>query len=387
MKYDILVIGGGAIGLLTALAMDKLGLKVCILESKTEDRYFSGAQALRLYAISEGSLRTIKEICDISRDTFDAQPINHILVADRITMSSLTFDPKTIGSNDFGLMIDEGSLQRTLFDAIKSRDIKIIFGQSVESIEESTITTSKRKRINAKLFAVTDGKKSLTRDLIGIDTRNHKYNQIAFVADIEHDEPHNGLAIENFTPQGPFAILPKIGGNISSIVWTMPKKFASTLQTLDADMLNALINDRASDLLGNAKLISPHAFFELELQEAKDGIYGRFALLGDSLHAIHPIAGQGLNLSIRDLEMLQKAIQEALSCGLDIGNNTLVQDAYKKRELDNKTMITATTVLNALFANNIPVIESIRSLGLSLVDSSHLLKSIFMNYASGNIDV
>ncbi|MCE2992582.1 MAG: FAD-dependent monooxygenase [Alphaproteobacteria bacterium] len=385
MKYDVLVIGGGPIGLLSALSLHKLGLNIAVLEAKKEDQYFSNLQALRLYAIAEGSLRIIQETCDILKNEFDGQPINKILVADRMTMRSLTFDPTTIGSADFGMMIDEGALQKTLYDKIVERKIPIIFGQSVDSIEESAVITSKKKRMQANLFIVTDGKKSVTRALMGFGVRKHKYDQIAFVADIELETPHKGLAVENFTPQGPFAILPKIGGNVSSIVWTMPKKFASTLQTLDESIVNALINDRASDIFGKIKLISSHAFFELELQEAKDAIHGRFVLLGDSLHAIHPIAGQGLNLSIRDLQMLYIAIKDGHSLGLDIGNNTLVQDAYKKRELDNKTMATATTVLNALFANNIPVIESIRSFGLSLVDESTIAKSIFMNYASGNI--
>lgn len=387
MKYDCVIIGAGPIGLLSAIALNQLGFKVVVLESKKEDQYLSSTSAIRLYAISEGSLQLLHKHCSLKRNTFTAQPINAITVSDHVTCSSLEFHPKDVGLKDFGLMIDEQELQSKLYKVTQELGISVLFDQKISKITSDSVMLLDGTSISSKLFIVADGKHSKIRALLGVQVTKHKYHQHAVVADIKHQLHHHGVAFENFTPQGPFAVLPKHGGHISSIVWTIDSEFVSTIKSLDINTITALMQERVGDAYGEIEIASEYVMFPLELQEAKDYVKGRFVLLGDSLHAIHPLAGQGLNLSIRDLASVLSTLQTCNALGLDIGNNTLIEEHYRNRALDNAAMAEATTILNVLFSNNDIFVRTLRSWGLELVDASPFLKSMFMNYASGLVEI
>jgi 2-octaprenyl-6-methoxyphenol hydroxylase len=384
--FDTLIIGGGYLGLLSGIALAKLGLKTVVLEKGSFDAMAQSHSPCRLFAISQGSCKIIKQHLGLNLLSF-GQKINHIRVMEFNTDAHLDFDPKDLHLSSFGIMIEESKLHAMLLlEARKQEDLTLIDGCKIHDVvntEDFAEITTEKGIYKADLALVCDGKNSLVRSLLGIETRTKSYNQIGIVCDITHKLSHHGIAIEKFIPQGPFAILPKEGGHESSIVWTLETKLAHTLLALDEDSQFALLKERFGDHLGKIKIKSKLKGYPLELKYTTQYSNGRFYLVGDALHAIHPIAGQGLNLSVRDFDVLVKAVSESMSQGLNIGANYNILKYFKSRHFDNQVMMECTTVLNTLFANNIHAIKSARSIGLDLVNSIPALKKIFMLYASG----
>jgi 2-octaprenyl-6-methoxyphenol hydroxylase len=249
------------------------------------------------------------------------------------------------------------------------------------------VITDQGESFKARLLVAADGKNSWVRKYIGIKAHRYDYRQTAIVADISHELPHDGAAIEKFMPQGPFAILPKSDGHSSAIVWTIASENADDIRELSQDDLRSIVFSNFGDYLGELKLLSEIKFFPLELVHAKSYIASRVVLVGDSAHAMHPIAGQGLNLGIRDIKELISLVTEYHELGLDIGSESLLKRYQKNRYPDNNFMLAATHNLNLLFANESRFLRKIRGLGMKMVNSSEVAKKFFMEYASGLISL
>lgn len=383
--YDIAIIGGGYLGVITALALKAKNFNVAIIH----DKEFIPLQLpdnipCRLFAIAKGSLNIFNKLgINIELEQY-GMPISQIRVVEGDSNHYMDFNPKDIGEDNFGIMVEEKILYNQLYEQLK--DIDIYEHQNIIDIEcsnaNATIETSDSK-LAASLVIITDGKRSYTRDLIGIETFKKAYNQIAVIADISHEVHHEGVAVERFLSSGPFAILPKKGGFESSIVWTLDDDYATTLKHLPKPLLTELIQERMGDYLGKVDLKTDIALFPLELVYAKEYYGNRCVLLGDALHSIHPLAGQGLNLCLRDLEVLYEAILEARSLGLDFASKVFLNKYHKARKADNTIMIELTGCLNFLFSNDIPGLKLLRKHGLSAINDLPFLKKIFMRYASG----
>ena len=241
-----------------------------------------------------------------------------------------------------------------------------------------------------------DGRDSLLRDAQGINVVGWSYPQTGIVATVEHERPHNGVAYEHFLPSGPFAILPMtpassseaVGhnkANRSSLVWTEAKNKAATMLALDDDAFNAEVASRFGEHLGATKIIGPRWSYPLAFHLAHSYIAPRFALAGDSAHGIHPIAGQGLNLGLKDVAALAETLLDAARLGRDIGGVDVLGRYQRWRRFDSFTLAAGTDALNRLFSNDIAPIRQLRDLGLGVVDAIGPARRFFMRHAGGDV--
>jgi 2-octaprenyl-6-methoxyphenol hydroxylase len=384
IKHSIVIVGSGPIGLSAALLFAHHGIDVgIILNKKKLDS--DGAGPARLFAIAHNSCELLKNIVDLSNIS---QAINHIRIVDNNSYAKVDFAPLDIGLNSFGCMIDESILIKLLYSKLVNSNISIYEG--AEDIEISageffSDIKSSKATIQTPLIIAADGKYSSIRQKLAVQTKEYDYNQTAIVIDIRHSNwPHNGVAVEKFTPNGPFAILPKYeeNGTTSSLVWIEKGKFTN-LQWLTKDELKSLILRKLDGYLGDIELISEPMIYSLKLVQSSTRFHGRVVFIGDAAQGIHPIAGQGFNLGLRDINELIKIISSYREIGLDHGSHELLNTYSKLREVDVAKMITSTTLINSLFANDILPLKIIRRVGLNLFDKIPSFKRIIMKYASG----
>jgi 2-octaprenyl-6-methoxyphenol hydroxylase len=232
------------------------------------------------------------------------------------------------------------------------------------------------------LLIAADGRNSVARRIAKIKSTNIDYHQSSIVFTVRHKNPHRGVAYEQFTPGGPIASLP-MKGNQSSIVWSEDKEVVKSLMQLDDEDFAAAASYRLNDCLGKMVIISDRKVFPLSLNYADTIIGDRFAMVGDAAHGLHPIAGQGFNLGLRDIANLTEEISRARRLGLDIGSFETLRSYQATRRLDNFSLVAATDGLNRLFSNKNKFVRSIRSNGLDAVNTINPLKNLFMEIAMG----
>lgn len=382
--HSIVIIGSGPIGISAALLFAHHEIDVGIILNRTKIVREVVSPA-RLFAIAHNSHEILKPVLELSHNS---QPINHIRIVDDNSSAKVDFSPMDIGLDTFGLMIDEAVLINLLYRRLLESNITIY-----ETLEEIDIATgeffaeikSNKTRIHTPLIVAADGKYSTIRTKLGVETKEYDYNQTAIVIDIRHsDWPHMGVAVEKFTPNGPFAILPKHeeNGTTSSLVWVEKGQF-NNLDWLSKDELERFILRKLDGYLGNIELISKPLTYNIKLLQSSIRFQGRVLFVGDAAQGIHPIAGQGFNLGLRDIVALIKVINNDMEIGLDYGSHDSLDKYSKSRDLDVSTMIMSTTIINALFANDILPLKIIRRFGLNLFDKIPTLKTRVMRYASG----
>jgi len=319
-----------------------------------------------------------------------AQPILDMVVTDSkledaVRPTFLTFGGEVEEGEPFAHMIEN----RHLVDALveKARTIGV-------DLRPTAVTTFTHVRngidialadgttIGARLLVGADGARSLIRDQAGIASHGWDYGQSAIVTTVAHERDHEGCAEEHFLPAGPFAILP-LTGRRSSIVWTEHTREAERIVALPDDEFHDELERRFGLQLGEIEVIGPRHAFPLGLYTARSFIADRLALVGDAAHVIHPIAGQGLNMGLRDVAALAEAVADAARLGLDIGAPQVLERYQRWRRFDTMTMGVATDGLNRLFSNRSDVLRLVRDVGLGLVERMPALKNIFIREAAG----
>lgn len=387
IEFDIAIVGGAYNGLALANILASKGLKVAMLEKRSLIYKKSANEPSRLLAISNVSAEILNRAGVRNLADF-GQSINHIFVCDDDSSGELEFNPEDVEMENFGFMVEEHDLLEQLYKA-KHKNITLfenIPDFDIEITETGAELAIGSKEIKCKLLVGADGRNSKIREHHFIETHDHDYQQTAFVFDIRHSEPHQGLAVEKFKPNGPVAFLPKKVGDESCVVWTVPSKFAESIKSLETTEVEELLADDVDDFFGKGKIITEIKGFPLSLRTAKEFYAQNTVLIGDALHAIHPLAGQGLNLGLRDVDALANLVIENHELGLPINSLVMLEKYKKQRAGDITAMVQATHNLNQLFSNNFLPLRSTRRLGLKIVDKIKPLKSLFMRYAVGTMD-
>jgi 2-octaprenyl-6-methoxyphenol hydroxylase len=387
---DIVIIGGNHNGLTMAAMLANLPLNIVLIEKYNFKTQKKPGSAARLFAIASQSCELLSEYEIIDDIRGLSGLIKKIFCIDYDNNEDLIFDPQDVGESDFGCMIDEFDLSKHLHARVSKMDnITCYENVAVTHLENEKnkvhISLDNGQVITAKLVIACDGKNSAIRSMLGIETHEYDYKQIALVCDIKHKKKHNGLAVEKFMASGPFAVLPQKDPHTSSIVWTLSDSHYSSLKNMPLELLHELIAERLNEIFGDFEIVSEVGVFPLKKVSAKEYSFGRVALLGDALHAIHPLAGQGYNLSIRDADCLAKLIANQLDLGLDIGSQIMLTNFYKQRHGDNNLLIEATNFLNGVFAYRNPLIKLARGLGFKGINKIKPLKRMFIKYACGAI--
>ena len=392
-QTDIVIGGGGMVGLALGLALAKAGLDVTVVDpvpAKTAtDEKFDG----RVSALAYASVRLFQALGVWSRLEPDAQPINDILVTDAPlggapSPFSLHFDSREAGA-PLGHIVENRHTRAALFaTAAETKNLNLIAPAALADIAvtpyHAEATLSDGRVLRARLAIAADGRDSPAREQMGIGTVAWSYAQWGIVATVEHERPHNGVAYEHFLPSGPFAILP-MTGNRSSLVWTETETIAPAMMKLPEEAFNTEIARRFGDHLGRTKSAGPRWSYPLKFHLARDYVRPRFALAGDAAHGIHPLAGQGLNLGLKDAGALAEVVLDAARLGLDFGTLDVLKRYERWRRFDSFTLAAATDALNRLFSNDFTPLRIVRDLGIGMVDRLGPVRRFFMRHAGGDV--
>ena len=398
---DVLIGGGGFAGLALAIAL-RQGLGSSFSVAVADPAFAAGAkQDLRASAIAAAARRLFETIGVWEAVAADAQPILDMVVTDsRLTdvvrPSFLTFDGEIEHSRrsggvnlpecePFAHMVENAPLVAALAAKARAEGVALlpVAISDFETAGDRTVATLADGRMfSARLLVAADGARSALREHAGIRTHGWNYDQAAIVTTVAHERDHHGRAEEHFLPAGPFAILP-LTGKRASIVWTETSAEADRIVALPDDAFHAELERRFGLHLGDIEVVGPRRAYPLGLFVARAFIAERLALIGDAAHVIHPIAGQGLNMGLRDVAALAETVVDAARLGLDIGSFGVLERYQRWRRFDTMAMGVATDGLNRLFSNRSDVLRLFRDVGLGIVDRLPRLKAMFIREAAG----
>ncbi|WP_417806615.1 FAD-dependent monooxygenase [Thioclava sp.] len=394
MKHDsdVLIAGGGLNGPALALALASAGVTVTLVDAAPARQRATDTFDGRAYALAIASQKLLSTLGVWQGLADTAQPMMEVKASDGHAGEGgaamfLHFDARELDQAPVGYMLEDRYLYRAFLDAMEANPaITLIHDTQVteQTVEPGAIvaTLSDGRKLRSKLLVGADGRRSGVAERAGIKREGWGYGQTALVAAIEHELPHNGVAHQFFMPSGPLAILP-LKGNRSSIVWSEKDETAQAIAALDdADFL-AVLRPRFGDFLGEIKLAGPRFSYPLNLTLASAYAAPRIALVGDAAHGVHPIAGQGLNLGLRDVAALAEILVEAVRRGEDIGALDVLERYQGWRRFDSTTLALGMDSVNKLFSSNNPLLRAGRDLGMGIVQALPGLRRGFMRQAAG----
>lgn len=386
--YDIAVVGGGMVGLCLALGLSDAGARVAVIERGRLSDMAEAAFDGRGSAIAAGSQRILAGLGLWDALAGDAEPILEIRVADGQSPLFLHYDHKEIGDAPLGWIVENAVTRRVLAQAVTTADIDVFDSAGLSAAtfgtDDAVLNLADGREVCTRLVIAADGRNSELRDAADIQAVRWRYPQTGIVCSVSHEAPHRGVAQEHFLPAGPFAILP-MTRNRSSIVWTERSELAPGFMELGEKDFAAALGERFGACLGEIEVAEGRWSYPLSVVHAKRYIAPRLALAGDAAHAIHPIAGQGFNIGLRDVAALAEVIVDSMRLGLDPGGAAPLEKYERWRKPDNMTMIAVTDGLNRLFSNDVAPIRHARDVGLALVNRAPPLKRTLMRHAMGVI--
>ncbi|MEM7045537.1 MAG: UbiH/UbiF/VisC/COQ6 family ubiquinone biosynthesis hydroxylase [Pseudomonadota bacterium] len=388
-QVDLAVVGGGMTGLAFACAAAGAGAQVAVIDPLplpvSAEAPFDG----RVTAIARASRYLLDGIGVWPAIEPAAEPIVDIEVSEHASPHHVFYDHREVGRESLGHIVENRAIRAGLIArarALSTSTLTLAMPDKVRHITErrgrTAIGLESGGCVDARLVVGADGRNSLCRREAGIGVMRFDYAQTGIVATITHQRPHHGLAVERFFPDGPLAILP-MQGDRSSIVWAADNELAATLVDLDDETFLGELEERFDERLGGLSLAGPRFHYPLSMAQAKRYTDERLALIGDAARAIHPIAGQGWNLALRDVAALAELTVDALRLGLDPGSTSVLQRYERWRRFDSLALIAITDGLNRLFANDFLPLKLAREWGLGLVQRTPPLKRFFMQHAMG----
>jgi 2-octaprenyl-6-methoxyphenol hydroxylase len=408
-RFDLAIVGAGLNGSLLALAAGEAGLQTVLIDRLPLKSLTEAAFDGRTTAIAYTSQRLFAALGLWPDIAGDAEPILDIRISDaghdgRPSPLFLHFDHREADTDQeggdpapMGWIVENRVLRAALLRRLATcPQVELVSPDEVvetsRDADRAALTLKSGRRLTARLVASAEGRTGALREEAGIGARAWSYDQIAIVLVVRHERPHRGVAQEKFLPGGPLAILPMRDGpahdgqggeHRSSIVWTERASLARRLLELDAPRFQAEFARRFGDHLGPVEPIGPRWSYPLGLVHAERYIDTRLVLVGDAAHGIHPIAGQGYNLGIRDIAALVEVLADTKRLGLDVGAADTLERYAQWRRADNFTMVAATDLLNRLFSNDIGPIRLARDLGLATVHRIPPLRRFFVRHAMG----
>ena len=369
-----------------ALSLTRRGIPVAIIEKNKKSK-LSNINDLRTSAISQGSSRILTNLNIWNKIGNKAQLINSILVKDE-KMSEIKFDSESTSEGPLGYIIENKILKEFVFKELTKNDLIDIYYdveiQEIENKRQDVVKLKTNKGIfESYLLVGADGRYSKIRELSSFKYFYDDYNQRALVFNISHEQNHNSSAVEYFFPSGPLALLPMKNKNqkMSSVVWTIENSMQ-----LDLKRKNTFLKEfekRYNGHFGKILNFSKPVTYNLNVFYCYNYFKNRIILIGDACQAIHPIAGQGLNLGIRDAYILANTLEEGLSLGIDFGDGLLLEKYSRQRSIDKNLLVQSTHNLNKLFSNNTFFLSAIRKMGLRIFNQSMFLKKQSMLFAMG----
>ncbi len=387
---DILIAGGGLNGPTLALALAGAGLRVAVVDPRPADARAGDNFDGRAYALAVASQRLLKALGLWAGLADDSQPIRQVKASqgqpgEGAAPFFLHFDSAEIEEGPVGYMLEDRFLYRALLAAMAGK-VQHISGLSIVDQQATAggveAVLSDGRRLRARLLVGADGRGSGVAARAGIRRRGWDYGQTALVAAIRHERPHDGIAQQYFMETGPLAILP-LPGNRSSVVWSETHDNARAIAALGDEAFLDVLRPRFGDYLGRIDLAGARFTYPLSLSLADRYVADRVALVGDAAHGVHPIAGQGLNLGLRDVAALAEVLVDAARRGEDIGSDLVLERYQGWRRFDATTLALGMDGVNRLFGSGNPILSAARGIGMGVVSAVPALRRGFMRQAAG----
>ncbi len=403
MKYDVVIVGAGIVGLSLALGLHQKGLQVAIVEARpaTQKPLASDRVEARVSAINHSSKRLLKELGVWSGiQSSRVSPYYKMQVWDDNLDDMITIIAEEISEHSLGSIIENDLITQVLMEKIQSTNIEILENQKIEKIqrngttekialsnrslsgvEGSVLESVNCKTIETNLIVGSDGANSFIRDYFNFETKVNTYKHTAIVATLKLEQSHKHTAYQRFYDKGVLAFLPLADDNKVSIVWSVKTDYAGYLMKLDETVFEQKLSESISNELGNVKLLSKRFSFELIQRHASTYIQNNVVLVGDACHSIHPLAGQGVNLGFKDVVSLIDVLEKAFKKGRFLGHLSTLDKYQRDRMLDNKKMITLMKSFKEGFANDNKYIQEARRWVIGFVDKNEILKKIVVKQA------
>lgn len=390
--YDVAIIGGGLAGLSLAALLGQSGFDILCIDREDKAKTLGANFDGRTTAISYGSCEVLTDAGIWDLCAKDACPILDIRILDGASSVLLNFLSHDVDDRAFGHIIDNRLLRQAQYKKIATlKNVTHLDKMIVTDVKTDDqcayITTDARHEYKAQLIVGADGKQSFVRKTMNVPQHGWMYNQTAIVCCVDHKNPHNNVAIEHFLPDGPFAVLPMndnpvTGKHQSSLVWSVHGSDKRMMEC-DDEIFNIALNARFPAEYGVVKLYGKRSFWPLGLNHAHSYIDNRIVIIAEAAHAMHPIAGQGLNIGMRDIKVLHDLLITARTQNQDYGAPTLLNTYQSMRRVDTSAMMAATDVLNRLFSNKSKVLGLARKIGIKAVNHMPPVKKFFMHQAMG----
>lgn len=392
-QYDVIVVGGGLTGMVTALALVQSGIRVAVIDRSSLEATTLPEFDGRTTALNEGSVRLFRHIGVWQAMEPYGEPMLDIRVVDNDSPLHVHYDAAEVGGQPFGYIIENRHMRQCLVEAAQqcvkeNKPLSFYAPATIDSLQTTnagaTLTLAGGEVLRASLVIAADGRGSATREMAGIAVKQTPYEQTAIVCTLKHSSPHHNLAVERFMPSGPFAVLPMRNNHVS-IVWSEQTSLVDDYLALPETDFLAELQQRIGGWLGDISLVGKRWSYPLSMIMAETYGRDRVALIGDAAHVIHPIAGQGVNLGYRDVAVLVELIQDRFHLGLDIGSAEVLNRYGQLRKVDCKSVAAIMHGLTHLFSNDIWPIAKARRLGLAAVNRMPFLKQLFVRHAMGTL--
>ena len=391
-RSDIVVVGGGVVGAACALALAKLGLEVALVEGREPVRWSVDVPDLRVYAFAPDNAVLLDGLgaWEPVRSA-RAQAYRRMRVWDASGGGELSFDADLLGRDQLGWIVENNLLVDRLWAALPAAGVRLHCPARVESMEQDgasaeaggvRLRLDDGSRLEARLAIAADGADSTLRELAGLRVSTHDYRQRGVVAFVETGKSNEATAWQRFLPGGPLAFLPFEGGR-SSIVWTLPEEEAARALALDEATFNRELGSAFEARLGEVRVVSRRVAFPLKRQLAESGIAGRVLLVGDAAHVVHPLAGQGVNLGLRDVARLRDAIADAQSRRADWASPHRLARWSRQCRSENAAAAYAFDGINRVFSNDGMHATLLRGFALGIAGKLPPLANMFWRRASG----
>jgi len=386
---DVLIVGSGLTGLVCAYALSLLGYKIIITEQKkniTKNKFFFDT---RTTAISQGSKIFLEEI-DLWRHICKfSEKIKNIKVMDRNETNKINFF-HNLKKNDLGYVVKNTKLINIIKTALQKKTNVISYYETkfffVEYKTDNIIAVFNDKKISARLLVAADGKNSSVRELLNTPIFKKQYKENAMVVNFFHTLKHNNTAYEFFYKSGPLAILPMQSENLnhqSSIIWSNNKNYLSSLMLADKELFVNILEEKIGNVIGNIKKINSKQIFPLSSHINQRFYEKRVIYIGDSAHSIHPIAGQGWNIGLRDIKGFFELAKKTNELGLYLGTQQFCLNYNQNRFYDAYQFYQVTDKLNLIFKKDSLILNYFRSFGFNFIEKNINLKKRITNFAMG----
>ena len=388
-RADVIILGGGLVGLTLASALDSSGLSAILIDPAAPAERKTAAFDGRTSAVSSSSMRMLETIGVTEHLPEPGCPIRTIQVADGLQPGGLAFEPDD--DEPLGVMHENRHLRAALLKRAEAgRNLWMLWKSRPQSVERGThgvvVSLEDGRKLSAPVLAAVDGRRSPTRETAGIPLARWKYDHMAVVSTLRHERPHDNIAYEIFFRTGPFALLPVTDdakGHRSAIVWSVPKDDAAGWMSLSDEQFAGEAQAAMGGFLGKIAMAAPRSTYPLGFHHAARIVDERLALVGDAAHAIHPIAGQGLNLGLRDAAAFAQVLVEGSRLGLDLGDKQLLDRYQRWRSLDALSVAVATDSLTRIYGIPGKTASAVRRFGMGMIDRLSPIKNKLMSEARG----